>query len=137
MKYIEIKSIFFLFVVLLLLYIFISNFSCFICRRLGLKLIVVLIVEKNLVFLRKKVFIFYGSRWCVKFLLESKFIIEVFERFFVYFDIININRILNIEIILYLWEIVLENEWIGIDFVNKINFYDSIILFLLDLLKFF
>lgn len=109
--------------------------SSFICRRPGLKLTVVSTAEKNSVFLRKKVLISYGSRWCVKLLPESKFTTEALERLPVYSDITNINRISLTEIILCLWEIALENERTGIDFVNKINFHDSIISSLPDSLK--
>lgn len=105
------------------------------CRRPGLKLTVVSTAEKNSVFLRKKVLISYGSRWCVKLLPESKFTTEALERLPVYSDITNINRISITEIILYLWEIALENERTGIDFVNKINFHDSTLSSLPDSLK--
>lgn len=120
------------FVALLLPHTSTSNSSCFICRRPGLKLTVKSTAEKNSVFLRKKVLISYGSRWCVKLLPESKFTTEALERLP---DITNINRISITEIILYLWEIALENERTGIDFVNKINFHDSTISSLPDSLK--
>lgn len=123
------------FVALLLPHTSTSNSSCFICRRPGLKLTVVSTAEKNSVFLRKKVLISYGSRWCVKLLPESKFTTEALERLPVYSDITNINIISITEIILYLWEIALENEQTGIDFVNKINFHDSTISSLPDSLK--
>lgn len=133
-KHTEIKSTPPPFVALLLPPTSTSNSSCFICRRPGLKLTVVSTAEKNSVFL-KKVLIFYGSRWCVKLLPESKFTTEALERLPVYSDITNINRISITEIILYLWEIALENERTGIDFVNKINFHDSTISSLPDSLK--
>lgn len=50
-----------------------SHSSCFICRRPGPKLIVVLPTEWNSVFLRKRVLIPYNSRCCAKHLLDDEF----------------------------------------------------------------
>lgn len=79
---------------------------CFICKRFGLKFIVVLILVRFLVFIYKEVIILFGSRCCFLYIVNDDFIIGLLNNLKI-IDILCLNRCIIVDLIIRIWSYVI------------------------------